>query len=108
MWTFRYRGGPFVDTQKQPGSEHVSARQEWSIGTAWTSYKPQAVHLRKLFRKHQFNAVEGVDDNYVLFPRRLQECERHINDNDSVGKLCQDAVERLETLRDKQGARMTF
>ena len=46
-----------MDTQKQPGSEHVSARQEWSIGTAWTSYKPQAVHLRKLFRKHPHTTI---------------------------------------------------
>jgi len=37
---------------------------------------------------------------------RLQECERHINENYAVESLCKDAVMRLEKLRDQKGARM--
>ena len=37
---------------------------------------------------------------------RLQERERHINQNYAVESLCKDAVVRLEKLRDQKGARM--
>lgn len=64
--------------------------------------------IRKWFKKHPFKAVENVQTNYNLFLSRLQECERHINENYAVDSLCRDTVMRLEKLRDKKGARMKF
>ena len=64
--------------------------------------------VRKWFKKHPFKAVEDVQTNYNLFLDRLRECERHINATYAVESLCKDTVMRLETLRDKKGARMKF
>ncbi len=63
--------------------------------------------VRKWFKKHPFKAVKNVDANLRVFMDRLEECERHINDNYDVDGLCYGAVKRLETLRDGKGARMT-
>ena len=49
-----------------------------------------------------------MQTNYNLFLDRLGGCERHINANYEVEKLCKVAVVRLEKLRDKKGARMSF
>ena len=55
-----------------------------------------------------FKAVEDVQANYTLFLNRIQECEQHINEHYKIDELCKDAVMRLEKLRDKKGARMSF
>ena len=69
---------------------------------------PPAAVGRKWPRSTPFKAVEDVQTNYNLFLDRLGECERHINANYEVEKLCKVAVVRLEKLRDKKGARMSF
>ena len=62
--------------------------------------------VRKLFKKHPFKSVENVETNYNLFVTRLQECERYVKERCKVDNLCRDAVKRLESLRQKKGARL--